>query len=363
MYIGSTGPGAAPPRLRGRRQLDRRSAGRVLRSGQRHDPHRQLRSPSSTTAAVFPVDSQHESGSLAAEVVTVLHAGGKFDHNSYKVSGGLHGVGVSVVNALSERLDLEIWRATARSTNRATNEATPTADRSKSPARPSAAAHKGHVQARTLSSSRRPSSASIAHSRSVCASWPSLEHGGIVITLDDERDGKNHKFQYEGGIVSFVTHLRITNKAVNNESRSTCAGPEGRQRPDRPAVERRAYRARSAFVREQHQHARGGTRCLSGFKSPLSAHDVACAVTKGCLCERTERACPAAPSARADLAVVSVKAIRSSRGQTKTKLEHQGQGIDWKRFSTTSSGPTSREPIGRPKRIIQRRPSTARRAL
>ncbi len=161
----------------------------------------------------IPVD-RHESGKSAAEVVlTVLHAGGKFDNDSYKVSGGLHGVGVSVVNALSERLDLEIWR-NGQVHQISFERGKPLAD----------LVITGTTQRRGTSVTFLPDSTIFEiteYSFDVLAQRLrelAFLNAGILITLDDERDGKNHRFQYDGGIVSFVEHLNKNKTLVNDKA-------------------------------------------------------------------------------------------------------------------------------------------------
>ncbi|HEY3067766.1 MAG TPA: DNA topoisomerase (ATP-hydrolyzing) subunit B [Methylomirabilota bacterium] len=152
----------------------------------------------------IPVDLHKEAGKSAAEVVlTVLHAGGKFEHSAYKVSGGLHGVGVSVVNALSEWLDLEIRRSGQVWTQRYEKGGVPTGPLT---AGEKTTKHGTIIRFKPDSTIFEETTFSFVTLSNRLRELAFLNRG-LKIVIEDERDERNHTFFYKGGIVEFVKHL------------------------------------------------------------------------------------------------------------------------------------------------------------
>jgi DNA gyrase subunit B len=261
----------------------------------------------------IPVD-MHESGRPAAEVVlTVLHAGGKFENSAYKVSGGLHGVGVSVVNALSEWLELEIWRngqvhqqryergvpmgdlyitgVTEKRGTKVTFKADPDVFETT------------EFSFETLSQRLRELA---------------FLNAGVAIAIDDERDGRSHHFVYGGGIREFVEFLNKNRTPVNDKPVYMSGERDG------IAVEialqwNDSYTETTYTFANNINTTEGGTH-LSGFRAALT-RTINHYATRNNMAEKLSESVSGEDIREGMTAIISVKIPQPQfEGQTKTKL-------------------------------------------
>jgi len=212
----------------------------------------------------IPVDLHSDKQISAAEVVmTVLHAGGKFDKDTYKVSAGLHGVGVSVVNALSESVDLEIKRNGQVYKQKY--------ERGK-PVTPLETVGKTNTTGtRIVIVPDGEIFSDVNFSFDVLSQRLrelSFLNKGLKIHIHDEREGKSHDFYYEGGIVSFIEHLSKSKKVIHPEAiyiereKDDCLLELSLQYNDGYAEE--------MFTFVNNVNTRDGGTHLSGFRSALT---------------------------------------------------------------------------------------------
>src|SRR5262252_2254590 len=265
----------------------------------------------------IPTEIMPKEGKPAAEVVlTKLHAGGKFDNSAYKVSGGLHGVGVSVVNALSEWLNLEIWRG-GKVYVQSYKRGVPTAPLEMT----------GHTDRRGTKVTFKPDDKifeTIEFNFDVLSQRLrelAFLNRGLLITIDDERSdsaGKKHEFHYTGGIISFVEHLNKNKTPLHDKVIYFEGVREGIDLQIAMQYNDGYQEQIFTFANNINTHE-GGTHMI-GFKSALTRSLNSYAVSNNLFKEVKENL--SGDDVREGLvAVISVKLPNPQfEGQTKTKL-------------------------------------------
>jgi DNA gyrase subunit B len=274
----------------------------------------------------IPVD-MHEEGVSAAEVVmTKLHAGGKFDSNTYKVSGGLHGVGVSCVNALSELLQLEIWR------DKSTWEQEYVRGAPRGPlTRTGKAGNKTGTKV-TFKPDVTIMDATTFNFDTLSQRLRELAflNKGLTITLIDEREEpqKRHEFHFSGGIAEFIRHLNkgkqvLHEKPIYFEGEREMAN--GGTVSMELALQYNDSYSENVFSFANNINTVDGGSHLSGFRSALTRTINAAGAAAGLFKEKENLT---GDDVREGLtAVVSVKLPQPQfEGQTKGKLNSDIQG-------------------------------------